>query len=91
MIRNQALQAHALTVPQHAFGIMTCAICPSCAREHRDDAHACTDCGAPLTLAVCAACEAINARDAASCHQCGVQFHREPWIVDVAPAQTHTI
>jgi hypothetical protein len=85
MIGNQAVQAHALTGRQHAFGIMTCAICPSCAREHRDDARLCTDCGTPLTLAVCAACEAINAIDAGSCHQCGAQFDREAWDVDAAP------
>lgn len=87
MIGNQAVHAHALTGRQHAFGIMTCAICPSCAREHRDAARLCTDCGTPLTLAVCAACEAINAIDAGSCHQCGAQFDREPWDVDAAPAR----
>jgi len=86
MMRNHAVHAHAKAEPQHAFGVMTCAICPSCAREHRDDARTCTACGTPLTLAVCAACEAINAIDAASCHQCGARLDREPWSVDAAPA-----
>jgi hypothetical protein len=86
MIPNQAFHAHALTGRQHAFGIVTCAICPSCAREHRDDARLCTECGTPLTLAVCAACEAINAIDAGSCHQCGARFEREPWNIDAGPA-----
>jgi hypothetical protein len=86
MIRNPALHAHASTGRQHAFGITTCAICPSCAREHRDDSRVCTECGTPLTLAVCAACEAINAIGAASCHQCGAQFEREPWNIDAGPA-----
>jgi hypothetical protein len=51
--------------------MITCAICPSCAREHQQDARLCTACGTPLTLATCAACDAINAIDALRCHQCG--------------------
>jgi len=71
---NQAVDARALMGRQHAFGMITCAICPSCAREHPDDARLCTACGTPLTLATCAACEAINAIDAARCHQCGADL-----------------
>ena len=73
---NQAGDAPTLSTRQHAFGIMTCALCPSCAREHPEGARLCTACGTPLTLVACATCDAINAIDAAQCHQCGAALPR---------------